>query len=117
MIEIEHLTKSFSGNVVVDDGSMSIGDGESVVIVGTSGSGKTTLLRMINRLIEPDSGRGLMDGHDTRESKVHELRRQIGYAIQGHGLFPHRTVGQNIGTVPMFCPTVRCGKRPCPWMA
>ncbi len=100
MIEIEHLSKSFSGTTVVDDVSLSIGDGEIVVIVGTSGSGKTTLLRMINRLIEPDSGRVLIDGHDTREAKVHELRRQIGYAIQGHGLFPHRTVGQNIGTVP-----------------
>jgi osmoprotectant transport system ATP-binding protein len=100
MIEIEHLTKSFSGETVVDDVSMTIGDGEIVVVVGTSGSGKTTLLRMINRLIEPDSGRVLIDGHDTRETPAFELRRQIGYAIQGHGLFPHRTVGQNIGTVP-----------------
>jgi osmoprotectant transport system ATP-binding protein len=100
MIEIEHLTKSFAGETVVNDVTLTVGDGEIVVVVGTSGSGKTTLLRMINRLIEPDSGRVLIDGHDTRESKVHELRRQIGYAIQGHGLFPHRTVGQNIGTVP-----------------
>ena len=100
MIEIDHLTKTFSGATVVDDVSMTINDGEIVVIVGTSGSGKTTLLRMINRLIEPDSGRVLIDGHDTRETPVHVLRRQIGYAIQGHGLFPHRTVGQNIATVP-----------------
>ena len=57
MIEIDHLTKTFSGAMVVDDVSMTINDGEIVVIVGTSGSGKTTLLRMINRLIEPDSGR------------------------------------------------------------
>ena len=100
MIEIEHLTKTFSGTTVVDDVSMTINDGEIVVVVGTSGSGKTTLLRMINRLIEPDSGRVSIDGRDTHEAPVHVLRRQIGYAIQGHGLFPHRTVGQNIGTVP-----------------
>jgi len=100
MIEIEHLTKSFSGETVVDDVTLTVGDGEIVVVVGTSGSGKTTLLRMINRLIEPDSGRVLIDGRDTRETPAYELRRQIGYAIQGHGLFPHRTVGQNIATVP-----------------
>jgi osmoprotectant transport system ATP-binding protein len=100
MIEIEHLSKSFGGARVVDDVSLSIGDGELVVIVGTSGSGKTTLLRMINRLIEPDSGRVLIDGRDTRQGPAYALRRQIGYAIQGHGLFPHRTVGQNIATVP-----------------
>ena len=100
MIEIEHLSKEFDGTTVVDDVSLTIDDGEIVVIVGTSGSGKTTLLRMINRLIEPSSGRILIDGRDNHEQKVHELRRQIGYAIQGNGLFPHRTVGQNIATVP-----------------
>ena len=100
MIEIDHLSKSFDGVIVVDDVSLTINDGEIVVIVGTSGSGKTTLLRMINRLIEPSAGTVRIDGVDTRAQKVHELRRQIGYAIQGHGLFPHRTVGQNIATVP-----------------
>ena len=70
------------------------------MIVGTSGSGKTTLLRMINRLIEPSAGRVRIDGKDTRAMPAYELRRQIGYAIQGHGLFPHRTVAQNIATVP-----------------
>ncbi|MEO8758992.1 MAG: ABC transporter ATP-binding protein [Devosia sp.] len=102
MIEIEHLTKSFSGEMVVNDVSMTINDGEIVVVVGTSGSGKTTLLRMVNRLIEPDSGRVLIDGLDTREGPAYVLRRQIGYAIQGHGLFPHRSVGQNIATVPQL---------------
>ena len=100
MIEIEHLSKTFAAETAVNDVSLSIGDGEIVVIVGTSGSGKTTLLRMINRLIEPDSGRVLLDGRDTRDGPAYLLRRQIGYAIQGHGLFPHRTVGENIGTVP-----------------
>jgi osmoprotectant transport system ATP-binding protein len=100
MIEIEHLSKEFDGTIVVDDVSMTINVGEIVVVVGTSGSGKTTMLRMINRLIEPSAGRVLIDGQDNHEQKVHELRRKIGYAIQGNGLFPHRTVGQNVATVP-----------------
>jgi len=100
MIEIEALTKQYSGTTVVDDVTMTVGDGEIVVIVGTSGSGKTTLMRMINRLVEPTSGTVRIDGQDTRAVPAHELRRHIGYAIQGHGLFPHRTVGQNIATVP-----------------
>ncbi|RYE58111.1 MAG: ABC transporter ATP-binding protein [Hyphomicrobiales bacterium] len=100
MIEIDHLTKLYDETCVVDDVSMTIPDGALAVIVGTSGSGKTTLLRMINRLVEPSSGRVLIDGKDTSTMQPHELRRQIGYAIQGHGLFPHRTVGQNIATVP-----------------
>ncbi|KFL31511.1 amino acid ABC transporter ATP-binding protein [Devosia riboflavina] len=100
MIEIEHLSKFFDETCVVDDVSMTIPDGALAVIVGTSGSGKTTLLRMINRLVEPSSGRILIDGKDISAIPPHELRRQIGYAIQSHGLFPHRTVGQNIATVP-----------------
>ncbi|HEX4297654.1 MAG TPA: ATP-binding cassette domain-containing protein, partial [Devosia sp.] len=100
MLEIENLSKTYSGVRVVDDVSFSVPGGGFAVIVGTSGSGKTTLLRMINRLVEPESGRVLIDGKDTREVPAYELRRQIGYAIQGHGLFPHRTVAQNIATVP-----------------
>jgi osmoprotectant transport system ATP-binding protein len=100
MIEIENVSKFYDGKCVVDAVSMSIPDGALAVIVGTSGSGKTTLLRMINRLIEPDSGRVLIDGKETSSFAPHELRRQIGYVIQGNGLFPHRTVGENIGTVP-----------------
>ena len=102
MLEIETLRKSYLGLTVVDDVSLTVADGEIAVVVGTSGSGKTTLLRMINRLIEPESGRVLLEGQDTRELPAHELRRRIGYVIQGHGLFPHRTVGQNIGTVPQL---------------
>lgn len=100
MISIEQVSKQFDGTIVVDDVSLEVADGEIVVVVGTSGSGKTTLLRMINRLVEPDGGRMLIDGIDAASLPVHELRRQIGYAIQGHGLFPHRTVGENIATVP-----------------
>ncbi len=103
MIEIEHLTKEFAPGVrAVDDVTVTIADGEIAVIVGTSGSGKTTVLRMVNRLIEPTSGTVRIDGKDTRDEPAHLLRRRIGYAIQGHGLFPHRTVGQNIATVPQL---------------
>ena len=100
MIEIETVSKFYDGKCVVDDVSLVVHEGTITVVVGTSGSGKTTLLRMINRLVEPSAGRILIDGKDTSTIPPHELRRQIGYAIQGHGLFPHRTVGQNIGTVP-----------------
>lgn len=102
MIEIDALTKDYLELTVVDHVSMRIDDGDICVIVGTSGSGKTTLLRMINRLIEPTSGSVRIDGKDTRSVPAHLLRREIGYAIQGHGLFPHRTVGQNIATVPVL---------------
>jgi osmoprotectant transport system ATP-binding protein len=84
----------------VDDVSMTIEPRTMTTIVGTSGSGKSTLLRMINRLVEPTSGRVLIDGSDTTAEPAHLLRRRIGYAIQGLGLFPHRTVADNIATVP-----------------
>jgi osmoprotectant transport system ATP-binding protein len=100
MIEIEALTKSFGTEMVVDNVSLSVARGEVAVLVGTSGAGKTTLLRMVNRLVEPSSGRVLIEGKDTRSEPAHLLRRRIGYAIQGHGLFPHWSVAQNIATVP-----------------
>ncbi|KQU75415.1 amino acid ABC transporter ATP-binding protein [Aminobacter sp. DSM 101952] len=102
MIEIESITKRYGDVAVVDDVSMVIEPHTLTVIVGTSGSGKTTLLRMINRLVEPTSGTIKLDGVDNRSVPGHELRRSIGYAIQGNGLFPHRTVAQNIGTVPLL---------------
>lgn len=102
MIEIDGITKSYDGNVVVNDVSMTIEPRTVTVIVGTSGSGKTTLLRMINRLVEPTAGTIRLDGEDNRSMPGFELRRRIGYAIQGHGLFPHRTVAQNIATVPVL---------------
>ncbi|RUW16695.1 ATP-binding cassette domain-containing protein, partial [Mesorhizobium sp. M1E.F.Ca.ET.041.01.1.1] len=102
MIEIESITKRYNGTPVVDDVSMVIEPRTVCVIVGTSGSGKTTLLRMINRLVEPTSGIIKIDGADNRSLPGYELRRSIGYAIQGHGLFPHRTVAQNIATVPLL---------------
>ncbi len=85
---------------VVSGVSLIIQPRSIATIVGTSGSGKTTLLRMINRLVEPTSGAIKLDGIDNRSVPGYELRRGIGYVIQGHGLFPHRTVAQNIATVP-----------------
>ena len=102
MIEIEGITKRYNATTVVDDVSMVIEPRTIAVIVGTSGSGKTTLLRMINRLVEPTAGVIKLDGADNRSLPGYELRRSIGYAIQGHGLFPHRTVAQNIATVPIL---------------
>jgi osmoprotectant transport system ATP-binding protein len=100
MIEITGLCKNYGAATVVDRVSISIARGSITVIVGTSGSGKSTLLRMINRLVEPSSGRVAIDGKDTATEPPHLLRRRIGYVIQGHGLFPHRTVAENIATVP-----------------
>ena len=100
MIEIRNLSRLYDGLAVVDDVSLTVETGQLAVLVGTSGSGKTTLLRMINRLVQPSSGQVLIDGVDTATLPAHLLRRRIGYAIQGHGLFPHRSVAQNIATVP-----------------
>ena len=100
MIRIEGLTKQYGATTVVDQVSLEVERNSIAVVVGTSGSGKSTLLRMINRLVEPTSGRVLLDGADTRSEPAHLLRRRIGYAIQGHGLFPHRTVAENVATVP-----------------
>jgi osmoprotectant transport system ATP-binding protein len=100
MIKVESLSKQYGPVTVVNDVTLTIEGGTITVIVGTSGSGKSTLLRMINRLVEPSGGRVLIDGRDTAAEPAHLLRRRIGYAIQGHGLFPHRSVAENIATVP-----------------
>ena len=100
MIEIDGITKTYGDARAVDDVTMTAETGTITVIVGTSGSGKTTLLRMINRLEEPSAGEVRINGQSTLSVKPHVLRRRIGYAIQGHGLFPHHTVARNIGAVP-----------------
>lgn len=102
MIEIDRLTKRFDDVVAVNDVSLTVKPHTVTVIVGSSGSGKTSLLRMINRLIEPTSGNVRINGRDNSAIPGFELRRGIGYAIQGYGLFPHRTVAQNIATVPQL---------------
>ena len=88
VIEIEDVTKTYEGATVVDHISLSVAEGAITAIVGTSGSGKTTLLRIINRLIEPSSGRVVINGRDTTSIPAYELRRQIGYVIQGNRSFP-----------------------------
>ncbi|WP_226622013.1 ABC transporter ATP-binding protein [Alloyangia pacifica] len=100
MIEIDKITKLYGSTCAVDAVSLTAETGTITAIVGTSGSGKTTLLRMINRLVEPSSGEVRINGEPTHAVKPHLLRRRIGYAIQGHGLFPHHTVARNIGAVP-----------------
>lgn len=100
MIELRGVSKRYDARTVVDDVSLVIEPRTVAGIVGTSGSGKTTVLRMINRLAEPSAGTILIDGVDTRTLPGFELRRRIGYVIQNDGLFPHRTVRENIATVP-----------------
>lgn len=101
-IQLENVTKRYPGNAeaAVDDVTMTIPAGKIVILVGPSGCGKTTTMRMINRLIEPTSGRITIDGEDVLALNGDVLRRKIGYAIQQAGLFPHFTVAQNIGVVP-----------------
>ncbi|MGV4986199.1 betaine/proline/choline family ABC transporter ATP-binding protein [Streptomyces sp. NRAIS4] len=101
-IELENLTKRYPGSQqpAVDNVSMEIKAGETVVFVGPSGCGKSTTLKMINRLIEPTGGRIRINGEDVTGIDPVKLRRKVGYAIQSAGLFPHMTVAQNIALVP-----------------
>jgi len=101
MIRFESVSKQYpDGTVAVDSLSLTAQSGQITVFVGPSGCGKTTSLRMINRMIEPTSGKIWLDDTDTATMATHELRRQIGYVIQHAGLFPHRTIVDNIATVP-----------------
>lgn len=101
MIALDGVGKRYpDGTVAVGDLSLDVHRGEVVALVGPSGCGKSTTLRMVNRLVEPTSGRILLDGEDVTETDPVRLRRRIGYVIQRVGLFPHRTVGENVATVP-----------------
>ena len=88
MIKVQNITKTFGTHKAVDNISFTVGDGENVVFLGTSGCGKTTLLKMINRLIEPDSGEILIGGMRIRDQPPEQLRRGIGYVFQNNGLSP-----------------------------
>jgi len=102
MIRLEGVTKHYPGQdrPAVQHIDMDIPAGEIVIFVGPSGCGKTTLMKMINRLIEPTSGRIFIQGEDVTRGNPDQLRRRIGYVIQQIGLFPHMTIGDNIATVP-----------------
>lgn len=100
MIEIQNLVKRFGSNIAIDNVSLSVEQGETLVLLGTSGCGKTTTLKMINRLIEPSSGAIRVNDVDVRQQDGPTLRRRIGYVIQDGGLFPHYTIAEAIATVP-----------------
>lgn len=100
MIQFAHVSKVYGNKTVVNDIELTIKNGEFITILGTSGSGKTTMLKMINKLIEPTSGKILFAGQDIEQMDSVSLRRQIGYVVQEIGLFPHMTVAENIATVP-----------------
>jgi osmoprotectant transport system ATP-binding protein len=103
LITFAAVTKQYpDGTVAVDGLDLEVPDGKTMVLVGPSGCGKTTSLRMINRLVEPTHGTILLDGTDIKERNPALLRRGIGYVIQQTGLFPHRTVEDNIATVPVL---------------
>ncbi len=101
LVFLQDVTKRFgSGTPVLDHISMPVEEGSIVALLGASGSGKTTALRLINRLAQPDEGRVMVLGRNANDWDVVELRRRIGYVIQEGGLFPHFTVGRNVGLVP-----------------
>lgn len=103
MIGFENVRKEYpGGTLAVEDFSLEIASHEALVLVGTSGSGKTTLMRMINRMVDPTSGRVHIDGDDVASLDPVQLRRSVGYVMQASGLLPHRTVLDNIATVPVL---------------
>jgi osmoprotectant transport system ATP-binding protein len=102
MIVLDHVSKSFhnQGQFAVVDVSLTVREGETLVLLGSSGSGKTTLLKLINRLLECTAGTIEVDGTDIATLDPIVLRRRIGYVFQGIGLFPHMTVEENVAMVP-----------------
>ncbi|MFE2184248.1 ABC transporter ATP-binding protein [Streptomyces sp. NPDC059455] len=103
MISFKHVSKHYpNGTTAVDRLSLELPEGGITVLVGTSGCGKTTTLRMVNRMVEPSSGTVSVGGRDVLRADAAELRRGIGYVIQQAGLFPHRTILDNIATVPLL---------------
>ncbi|MFI8343016.1 ABC transporter ATP-binding protein [Streptomyces sp. NPDC085639] len=112
MIRFEHVTKRYpDGTTAVEDLSFEVAEGELVTLVGPSGCGKTTTMKMVNRLIDPTSGRILLNGEDIAAADPVELRRRIGYVIQQVGLFPHKTVLENTATVPQLIGTPKAQAR------
>lgn len=100
LIRLENVSKSYGAELAVKNLTLEVQRGEVLVLVGPSGCGKSTTLRLINRLIEPNSGKIFLNGEDVTRADPAVLRRKIGYVIQQVGLFPHRTIAENIATVP-----------------
>ena len=99
-IKFRNINKSFGDKEIIKDLSFDIEEGQFITILGSSGSGKTTTLKMVNRLIEPNSGQIEINDKEIKEYDLIELRRQIGYVVQQIGLFPHITIEKDIATVP-----------------
>lgn len=99
-IAYEHVQMAYGNKVIISEFNLEIAKGEFVTVIGSSGCGKTTILKMVNGLVLPTAGRVLVEGQDIRTLDLINLRRNIGYAIQGSVLFPHMTVEENIAYVP-----------------
>lgn len=99
-IHFDNVSKGYNGNLILDNFNFKINKGEFITIIGSSGCGKTTALKLINGLLAPDSGKVYVDGNDIATVDQIQLRRNIGYVIQGVGLFPHMNIKKNIAYVP-----------------
>src|SRR4051794_17690117 len=100
VLDIRNVSYSIGGRAILRDVSVTVAEGETVVLLGRSGSGKTTLLKVVNGLVTPNSGEVCFEGRRAADQDSIELRRRMGYVIQDGGLFPHWTVEANIGLVP-----------------
>ena len=113
MIAFEHVHFGYGARDVLRDVHFEVNAGETIALVGRSGSGKSTMLKLINRMLEPQQGRVVVAGRDTRAWDSTALRRQTGYVLQDVGLFPHMTIGRNVGLVPTLAewPAARIAAR------
>lgn len=100
IIEMKNIKKKYDDKIILDDFNLNINKGEFITVIGSSGCGKTTVLKMINGLNVPDKGDIFINGNNIKSENLIELRRKIGYSIQGTALFPHMTVEKNISYVP-----------------
>ena len=100
IIEMRHIKKTYDNKVIINDLNLNINKGEFITVIGSSGCGKTTVLKMINGLNTPDKGEIFINGKNIKNENIIELRRKIGYSIQGTSLFPHMTIEKNISYVP-----------------
>lgn len=100
IIEMRNINKTYDNKVIINDLNLNINKGEFITVIGSSGCGKTTVLKMINGLNTPDKGEIFINGENIKNENIIELRRKIGYSIQGTSLFPHMTIEKNISYVP-----------------